>query len=107
MKKQHLSTPNGCRKNCPACASEHTPTPWHCGDGSAEDANNIYDPESGELLAEVHLDGDAAFIVRAVNSHNALVEIAELYVDVIEGEYNDLEEMARVKKIISQAKEGK
>lgn len=69
-------------------ATTHTPTPWAVGDNVKQ---AIYSVEDGECIAFAHnadlpeLGGisvqvakaNAAFIVRAVNSHEALVAALE------------------------------
>jgi hypothetical protein len=57
--------------------SKHTPTPWTVPDGGIRPA--IYTADEVEHIATMADTGDemeanAAFIVRAVNSHDALVE---------------------------------
>ena len=67
--------------------SEHTPTPW---EQSISEPERVY--ESGGIL--VHANGskylpdaekvaNAAFIVRAVNSHDALIQAANHALDAL------------------------
>lgn len=67
--------------------SEHTPTPWYWTkviernfDGSGGDAWPIYKKDGRYAHpATANNESDAAFIVRAVNSHDALVAALELF----------------------------
>lgn len=54
------------------------PTPWDVEYNG--DADAILD-ETGDLVAEVYAPGEASRIVRAVNSHEALVEALKALVD--------------------------
>lgn len=67
MKRKYINQDPESGQTYPAMQeTQHTPPPWHLGD--TDDVNNIYEPESGDLIAECRLDGDSAFIVKAVNS---------------------------------------
>lgn len=58
--------------------SEHTPTPWNISHvRTTEDTAMIVGGEGFEPIADVTEDGDAAFIVQAVNNHDALVKALE------------------------------
>lgn len=57
--------------------AKHTPTPWATGPTAGNHQHLIYgqDDPSGKTVALVYTDAnDAAFIIRAVNAHAALVE---------------------------------
>lgn len=57
---------------------EHTPTPWNISHvRTTEDTAMIVGGEGFEPIADVAEDGDAAFIVQAVNNHDALVRALE------------------------------
>ena len=61
--------------------TEHTPTPWQISDArTVDDTAMIVGGEGFEfgLIADVTEDYDAAFIVKAVNAHDALVEALKL-----------------------------
>ena len=71
----------------------HTPTPWHLNidpqyiqDQHANIVAVIHAQLDGKRNAEIELEGkaNAAFIVRAVNSHEALLKIARAYVQLAE-----------------------
>ena len=53
--------------------AQHTPTPWN-----KKYQGNLIRDKNDSVLAEVIDTSNAAFIVRAVNSHDALVEALEL-----------------------------
>lgn len=58
--------------------TQHAPTPWHI-DETAYDTSNVVDIGSAKNMHVAFADGgidikDAEFIVRAVNSHKALLE---------------------------------
>lgn len=69
--------------------TKHTPTPWAVDfrtdrdivqlprGGDPENANDL----NNDSLAIAHTDADAAFIVRAVNAHDALVAALRALVD--------------------------
>lgn len=68
--------------------TKHTPTPWYLAD---DDDCRICCPEEDVCTADTHRDeyspdedeaiANAAFIVRAVNSHDALVEALQSLLD--------------------------
>jgi len=51
--------------------SEHTATPWFF---RSEKTKALLYADNGDWLGDIATDDDAAFIVRAANSHEALVE---------------------------------
>jgi len=56
-------------------SKEHTPTPWLAGcDGYVI---RVRPGTTNEVIAEVNTIANAEFIVRAVNSHDALLEAAK------------------------------
>lgn len=59
---------------------EHTPTPYHIG---TEETNRtaIFSGEDGIKVAVCNSVPDAAFIVRAVNSHELMVETLQFVLD--------------------------
>lgn len=91
----------------------HMPTPWHWGNQEGYGPNALlatdntpvmaidlsWSPEEGEGLDSVSLeisDEDAAFIVRACNAHEALVEALDVCKDLLvlsdeRGNYNKSE----------------
>jgi hypothetical protein len=59
--------------------AEHTPTPWHADDTAIFASDGVLaripnHPENGK-----NWKVDAAFIVKAVNSHDALVKLLKAY----------------------------
>ena len=55
--------------------SKRTPTPWNISPvRTTEDTAMIVSGEGFEPIADVTEDGNAAFIVKAVNNHDALVK---------------------------------
>ncbi|GEM_PF-7043972 len=84
----HFSDIANGRDDPPGVPAEHTPTPWFikhpCSPGKDYDCEDvsIRSDERGQLVTKVRRrfpndEGDAAFIVRAVNNHDDLVLIAE------------------------------
>ena len=74
--------------------SEHTPTPWRVGDAG----NTVFGPKTDKPAPQIIADlmgcgenrkANAAFIVRAVNSHDLLVNALEAVLDAgyLEGAY--------------------
>lgn len=64
--------------------TEHTPTPWQIsGTRTVEDTAMIVGGKGFEfgLIADVTEDFDAAFIVMAVNNHDALVALLARWMD--------------------------
>lgn len=75
--------------------SEHTPTPWRLPKVPAEapDATIVCDADGGSIadctpagpwIPEEQAEANAAFIVRAVNSHDALVKAIHDYLAVFD-----------------------
>ena len=66
--------------------TNHTPTPWVCGP-EYEDGNPTYIHKDGHAIADCSMgygvedDANAAFIVKAVNNHDALVQALQALVD--------------------------
>jgi hypothetical protein len=56
----------------------HTPTPWDYYENDGEPAIVTNDGTWRGTVAKVELSEDAAFIVRACNAHDALVEALEM-----------------------------
>lgn len=72
--------------------SDRTPTPWRC----AADGLGSYGiiANQGPVVvqpAKAFSEADAAFIVRAVNSHDGLVKALEMFVERVErhGNWDD------------------
>lgn len=59
----------------------HTPTPWTTFQSQGE--NGAITDGNGNVIAEGLTEENAAFIVRAVNSHEALLEAAKVLVNSI------------------------
>ncbi len=56
-------------------SNEHTPTPWEKQYYSVRpDTIFIEDKQDGGEIGIVHTEVDADYVIRCVNSHNALVE---------------------------------
>lgn len=88
--------------DCNEPKQTHTPTPWEYKDGSFLGVGNFFGSQE-----------NAEFIVRAVNSHYALLEAAKISLDYLESDYigsngKDLSngDIKRIKQTVSQA-EGK
>jgi hypothetical protein len=70
--------------------TKHTPGPWKAGRFNTNPAApiQIYGPDRDPIVTTAHCYGDhdanAAFIVRACNSHDALVAALEHIVESIE-----------------------
>jgi hypothetical protein len=55
--------------------AKHTPTPWNYGPSiRKEDFTDIISKDDERLIFSVRDNANAVFIVRAVNSHEALLE---------------------------------
>ena len=92
--------------------SEHTPTPWRVGDAG----NTVFGPKTDKPAPQIIADlmgcgenrkANAAFIVRAVNSHDMLVNALQKLLDCAETEkgmdfYSAHKELAR--KALAAAK---
>ena len=85
--------------------TQHTPTPWRTGDTGL----TIFGPPNGnpspKTVATLNMMGpsrreDAAFIVRAVNSHRDMVQFVR---DFLEGNVSDAELARRGHRIIAKA----
>lgn len=74
---------------------QHTPTPWHVA-ATWSQTDIVDDAQKGKgawaLVAKAFKPGDAAFIVRAVNSHEELKESLRLAANVLK---DDCPEMAK------------
>ena len=97
---------------------KHTELPWHVSLGNN---NHIWaqdsviakcNPEQAEMYREKSIDeeeANAAFIVKAVNNHEKLIEALKLVRAVLDnGEWNDAYKekvMVEVRKAISNAEE--
>jgi len=73
--------------------ADHTPTPWHTGSTFNDELVMAFDDNRECIVAELKVDSDltgdrsdanAAFIVKAVNSHAALVKARDLLDRVLE-----------------------
>lgn len=89
-------------------STKHTPTPWKEGKSSAPMTECIILSESGYVIGEVYNCQDnpentanAAFIVRACNSHDALVEALAQCIDNLQGSGYDL---SPYREVLAQAK---
>ncbi len=66
--------------------SNHTPTPWHIESvavGAFKSVVSLVSGTDGKVTNITCSDADAAFIVRAVNAHDAMVEAATWAIAVI------------------------
>lgn len=61
----------------------HTPTPWFFTEENFEGLNSIREKEHGLRVAQARSEANAAFIVRAVNAHDALVSVIREMKDMI------------------------
>lgn len=89
--------------------SQHTPTPWRVGDAGA----TVFAPKSHSplMVAQRLKRDDAAFIVRACNAHDALVEALELAQDELSAiaDYHACvseEALDKISEALKLAKEG-
>lgn len=89
-------------------SAAHTPTPWSTDGRSVRGKDN--ERGNGALLFEVDgYEGDAEFIVRAVNSHDELVAALNLVLDVVASCHRcwelsaDDEEKAQVEAALAKA----
>lgn len=82
---------------------EHTPTPWAVASGSPLGGHLEIHSTIGKCLTvgQVHKE-DAAFIVRAANSHDALIEAVTAFVN---GDMHDKEVLILAKKALALAGE--
>ena len=79
--------------------TEHTPTPWRvqAGSGNSEEAFTI--TTSDRVIASVAGEGyanrqaNAAFIVRAANSHTALVAALRSAIDCVDEQATVIQEL--------------
>lgn len=77
--------------NLPSGRLEHTPTPWHYDGEYIRTGLNRFDPETKvQIIAEINdtenWEANAAFIVRAVNSHeNLLAMMKTAIIDIENG----------------------
>ena len=89
---EHMSGPNGCAPECEACIPSHTPTPWKVGE-----EYEILGPNEKVVATTYHnrpeVEANAAFIVRAVNAHEELLEALRYVVDSGES-YERVQEIA-------------
>jgi hypothetical protein len=83
----------------------HTPTPWNYDDENGR----VYDNEAGELVAVCDFVPDAAFIVKAVNSHEELVDTLRfiLEMDAKQGADRNMPVAIRLAKQVLAKAEGK
>src|SRR6185436_18843022 len=86
---------------------QHTPTPWHIQKRiSGDQMFEIYTEGIEEVEAKVALafeKEDAAFIVRAVNSHEALVEAAKRVRSVLNDEGKEILTKAEMEQLLFEA----
>ncbi len=63
--------------------TQHTPTPWKLFPGVGEDLDGVMSEKVNAggnfYIAQCNVKGDAEFIVRAVNSHEALLSDHEKF----------------------------
>lgn len=64
----------------------YTPTPWHFSDDGWEIYSEPSYQSVAQLLAVPEVEANADFIVRAVNSHDALVKALHKAAGVLSGE---------------------
>ena len=78
--------------------AKHTPTPWNVAayNGSFEIVTDSWDVASGSIgdRGPIRNAEDAAFIVRACNSHDALVEALKECADRLELHMKHTEDLA-------------
>lgn len=91
---------------------KHTPTPWRADNDFAHDyqcrLRIFLESSDGKYIGEVtgeqtgnEIEGNAAFIVRAVNSHEALIDKAERLLEYLDEWGLDIpEEQAKAQRII-------
>lgn len=89
--------------------SKHTPTPWHVGNYS-NGGTTYYDcllTEDGRAVGQAWIPGeathDAAFIVKAVNSHESLKTLNAELVEALEDAKSGLELYANGLRITEEA----
>lgn len=69
-------------ENNQAMKNSHSPLPWHSAEVTIDDANN----QTVAILPARHeWEPNARLIVRAVNSHQALVDALQAIVAVLDG----------------------
>lgn len=61
-------------------APKHTPAPWHAENGTIYSQYATIGSAHGKTRNDAENDANAAFIVRAVNAHDALVEALEEFI---------------------------
>lgn len=64
--------------------TKHTPTPWFATSGSIDGRDDVYCTGQEGTIAQNVRPQDAAFIVRACNAHDKLVEALEMVRDADE-----------------------
>ncbi|HXP63987.1 MAG TPA: hypothetical protein VN815_00815 [Steroidobacteraceae bacterium] len=64
--------------------SEHTPTPWFVMGNSIQTKGGNYIADLSSPRGSQERDANAAFIVKAVNNHDALVEALTECLDVLQ-----------------------
>jgi hypothetical protein len=98
------------RKDGKTMSAKHTPTPWHVNGNSTNRGAQIFiRDKNNEIIAQVRPLANAELIVRAVNSHEALLSAVYAAKNLI----MDYPEMAKhenamrvfeaIKKAIAQA----
>lgn len=81
---------SGLKGKC-ICKPAHTPTPWRIRKGSWECesgyqiASKADEDGFGNVIGYSRMETNAAFIVRAVNSHEELIEAAQNALNVLAG----------------------
>jgi hypothetical protein len=96
--------------------TQHTPTPWHVeesADHGIGKFRGIFGPDGFEIVNQhgVLTKSDAAFIVRAVNSHEALLEAARYAFEYlspkgdVKKDFSGHNAMATLSRAIARAEE--
>lgn len=66
-----------------------TPTPWTFGESNEEGLSSIRDGKTAHRIAQVMGEDNAAFIVRAVNAHEKLLETIRWVAQTIHQAYHE------------------
>ncbi len=65
--------------------TEHTPTPWKFVPWHIEEGPSAVRAPDGHLVCSTASDANAAFIVKAVNNHDAFVATLRDFIDILDG----------------------
>lgn len=111
-KIDHKCTYNGSIFDCPVCIdqaleAEHTPTPWKAWSETTGGYGMYIRSANGDIVARGLIREDAAFIVRAVNSHEELKQkLYEAYHTFLNREKSEQWWFKEVEALLAKA-EGK